>query len=364
MKILARQYKLEELKGQSANLNEVYKNVMEIENPELKKLFKSLVLGAKSTASIRNFKVTHKPSGKTTTFSVDEGEKVRDKLREVIRTDLIRLIRDERAKQRESAHKVVYAKTGETISTVGGVFTEPGQILKAMNFPDDPYTHKVPKLKNVNYFGVELEFNSKGRRGDEQTKIAEFFKANKLAKYVCVASDHCGHELKLLLPENNFKVILKQVLDYLVKEGYVAGDDCGMHVHIDMRNRDQKLVYKNLFKFQNMMLAMVPKKRRQNRFCVPNSHPDFDSQTSRAGSRYHVINTLSFTKHQTLEVRLHHGTLDYHLASNWLKLLMKIANLKEDIDVTQVDKIEDAKKYLKLRDYEVKTLDKRIKAFA
>jgi hypothetical protein len=365
MKINVRDYKLEQLKQTNkTNLSDVLKNIKQIEDSTTRSFYKTLILSSLNEQTQPEYKLIHLPTKIDVTFKKQNDIKMPVQLRDQIKQTLIPKIKSIRATNKDVVKKVVYEKTGNVIESIGGVFLEPGQIVKAMNFPDDPYTHKTPKIKSQNYFGVELEFNTKGDRKKEQNEMAEYFKQNRLSKYVCISSDHCGHELKLLLPETNFKVIIKQVLEYLNKQGFKADTSCGMHVHIDMRNRNHKLVYKNLFKFQQTMLAMVPKPRRENKFCVPNKYSSFDEHHRNAGSRYYVINTHSIDKHKTLEVRLHHGTLDYYLISNWLKLLSKIANLKTEVDMVETVSIKDAKSHLKLRDYELKTLEKRIKAFA
>jgi hypothetical protein len=56
----------------------------------------------------------------------------------------------------------------------------------------------------------------------------------------------------------------------------------------------------------------------------------YDEETGRA-DKYFGINTHSYPKYKTLEVRMHQGTLDADRLISWLNLLTKIVNHKVEV---------------------------------
>lgn len=225
----------------------------------------------------------------------------------------------------------------------GGVHIEKGRILHLLNYSpiNNINSTKKPRTDKC-YIGVELEFNPKGTRdhrmplGAEAEEIKQSLMEAGLGKFCNLGYDgSCGHELKVLLPEDDFETPLRKIMDTLKKLGYSCDERCGGHVHFDMRNRDVKAVYKNLVRVQSVLEKLVKPTRVNNRFCKLNSTDDFDKAIrygQDTGDRYWVINPLAFTSHQTLEIRVHHGTLEADEMVNWLKFLLKIVNYKGVIE--------------------------------
>jgi gamma-glutamyl:cysteine ligase YbdK (ATP-grasp superfamily) len=85
-------------------------------------------------------------------------------------------------------------------------------------------------------------------------------------------------------------------------------------------------MFANLVYYQKLLFAMVPKSRRDNRYCKKN---DKGVNMDDYGSRYHAINPESYRKFKTIEVRLHSGTTDWVKINNWIELLSAIAYSKE-----------------------------------
>jgi hypothetical protein len=154
-------------------------------------------------------------------------------------------------------------------------------------------------------------------------------------------------ELRILLRQDKIEQVMKELRGAFKVIRPRANSSCGLHVHIDARNRKREVLFNNLVSCQELFFLMQPKSRRTNTFCQKNEHKDFDMQ-KRIYDRYRAINAQSFDEHRTIEVRLHKGTVSTHDIENWLKVLVAVANkrskMKEDIV-----NVVDFQKALKLR---------------
>lgn len=368
MKINAKHYKLELLSTETEKANHVQsvmKDIEEMKSPILSRVYKR-VIRSKNSDSVKTYRITHRPSRVSREFTCSSDENFRTKMANVIKTELRKDIKQSRMVAKELTQTPAIEVNGEKYYTTGGVFTTKAVFKSISGSLNNPAAEKRPISNKINYLGIELEFNAKGAGDSERAEMKRDFKEMNLGKYVCVSHDpSCGHEVKMLVPDHNYKPILKKVLDYLNGKGYTTSSNCGMHVHIDMRNRDINVAYKNLYNIQELAFLLIPKERRNNRFCKKNQYSEFKDQKANIGlDRYYFINTLSYAIHNTLEVRLHHGTLNYSLISNWLKLLVKTVNKSTVIPMQTPDNLDRFRSALSLRDYELNTIKKRIKAFA
>jgi Putative amidoligase enzyme len=128
--------------------------------------------------------------------------------------------------------------------------------------------------------------------------------------------DDC--ELRILLPEKQLSSGLKKLGKLLKKDQFGVNDTCGLHVHLDMRNRDVEKCYERLIKFQDVLFGMVDCDRWDNEYCMyTNVH--------NMKQRYVAINKDdAYRQHKTIEVRLHHATLDVKRIEQWIKLLLNV----------------------------------------
>ncbi|HDN27047.1 MAG TPA: hypothetical protein ENG03_08140 [Thioploca sp.] len=151
------------------------------------------------------------------------------------------------------------------------------------------------------------------------------------------------------------------ILEHLNKYNALVDEQCGLHVHIEIRNNFSETQIKNLLKLQlNLEDAfdslINPERRRGNIYCKSNLNPFYSelcegstisvdpaiwTDTSRAslvsrsfqfldeaeqqtmqmmaaGSMFHKMNC------GTVEIRSHHGTLDYAEIVNWIALQMAL----------------------------------------
>jgi hypothetical protein len=281
---------------------------------------------------------------------------------------LLSEVREKYRKQKQAKNKVpppqVQEYYGVRLERYGGVYLTPGTFLNAdkNNRKNSPDQDKKPRL-NANYIGIELEFNNQSDTYREQKVIKEYLVEHKLGKYTKLTTDgSCGHELRVLLEEKEYQEPLKNIMDGLVSLGYSCDDRCGTHVHIDMRQRDVKRAYRNLVAVQDVMYKLVTKKRRTNNYCRKNQFMTYDEATARSGDRYLYVNHTAYSRHKTLEVRLHHGTLSFDELNQWLKLLIKVVNYDGEID-KPITKLIEFSKVLKMSKDEVVELRKRYKTY-
>lgn len=225
----------------------------------------------------------------------------------------------------------------------GAVFKKPNSIVNMMT-PEN-YVQRIRRAKrpydNANYVGVELELITKVKR----QQLEQFFIDAKLAGSVYVkhdgsirpeVGDDVPHEVTLIAKEKDIYDVINRVCEVLNSKnvgGYV-NNSCGLHVHIDMRNRNPELCYTNFKNSLNILAAMVPPDRVDSdhgrTYCSLSCNSSFQAAIEdgigNRRARYRAINAQSYTSHQTLEIRLHSGSTNAMKINNWVKLLLSITN--------------------------------------
>ena len=228
------------------------------------------------------------------------------------------------------------------------------------------YDSKQPQDKE-NYVGIELEFYAP----IEQDKLATLLTKARLGKYLHLKDDgsieipdkyeapvygdiqcssckeswgaeefnYCGrcgtelnkksfhysHELCVLVKQSQVARVLPRVTKILNDVKAKTNSSCGLHVHLDMRNRDPNLAFANLVVAQPLLYNLVKADRKKNEFCQKVSPGQTFSSMSNQYERYHSINARAYSKFKTLEVRLHHGSVNDKEILNWTKLLTTVA---------------------------------------
>lgn len=329
---------------------------------EIKKLRSKIKALVDSTE--KNYVVKHKLG----VFNMDcKEDDIPRKLRTIIRENR----RDNRQLNIETkviAGTLSYEKNGK-------VLTKPGKFLELNKKFANVVIKETKKPTTAdNYVGIEIEMlSSKGIEAMNNEFIAA-----KLHRYVNIGtdaslrSDDCTYhpmELRVCLPENLLETHLKRICDVLRKNDCYANRTCGMHVHVDMRQRNPELCYKNFFKVQNIMLNSQPISRRNNKYCVPNTKAELKlDQFDHGGdteSRRSAINTQSYNKNgmKTIEIRIHEGATKFKDIYNWVKFLTATASLKEELPSVAKD-IKDLRKFKYLDESVVKHLDERIEEYS
>lgn len=197
------------------------------------------------------------------------------------------------------------------------------------------YMNNIVPSSKANHVGVELECYSPFTRLQFVGLLTKY----NLGKKVCIASDssivppppsiedvivgksqkYFGYEFKIIDTEDDIFETLK-VFETVLKEGLVeVNSTCGLHVHLDMRNRKYDEAGDRLIKCQNLFKKLVDANRIGNHFCP--------ETTSITDPNRGAINLTAVSRHNTIEVRLHHATTDVSLIQNWIKLLLCIVNV-------------------------------------
>lgn len=139
--------------------------------------------------------------------------------------------------------------------------------------------------------------------------------------------DMCGHELTVMCTQKDLRFIMNKVNVFLKKAEAKVNKSCGLHVHIDMRNRKFKDVVKNFMSKQKEMRSIVSKDRLTSEYCKPLTKDEARKGTTN-GSRYRDINITAFKELKTIEIRLHEGCIDTKEIINWCNYLVSIADKK------------------------------------
>jgi len=308
-----------------------------------------------------------------------------------LKTQIIDKIKQIRKEERETTIEKVYDEDGKVVSQnkvpivekysfrqglvvpkQDMTYLEPGTFLKALMKKireDMTQGSKSPKDKDL-YVGIEIELAAKESR---DTLCDRLFDAG-LGKYVTVKDDGSigdgerqegikstlrqthkyTHEICVLVKQSEVADIVTKLCDVLNTKLKVAVDrTCGLHVHLDMRNRKVDKCFSNLVLSQQFLYAMLPAQRRNSQYSIPVK----GAQYRKLSSRYYGINQTAVDKYGTLELRMHCGTTNAKKIISWVQLLVAIvdapamtsAATKADDFATQIGIGNDLLTYVKAR---------------
>ena len=186
----------------------------------------------------------------------------------------------------------------------------------------------IPKTKDK-YVGIEIEcytdkdYDYVNRLKRDFRDILESGHDGSIQVPHSVWSQYSALEFRVLSKENELHSNLKRVGLFLKKINAETNNSCGLHVHIDCRNRNVLDVFSRLVKKQDKLFKMVPYTRRINSFCKKVEDINIFSS-----ERHLAINPRAYNKYKTIEVRLHEGTVDIDEIENWCNFLIKTAENK------------------------------------
>lgn len=225
----------------------------------------------------------------------------------------------------------------------------------ALDCVTDEDSSPIPRNKE-NHVGVELECLSKL---DRRAVAANLVMAG-LQDYCTVKYDSSidleGHheydvEVCVIAPQKKIYSVVKKVCKVLKSIGCKVNKSCGLHVHLDMRTRQEKKAFKNLVTNLPKLEKMVTKSRIDGSFCRRNKTVDLDLVLNANSynyydesdeqipysehqaepfeeDRYLAINPWSLEKHNTIEVRMHQGSIDATRINKWIKTLVTVVDKK------------------------------------
>jgi hypothetical protein len=189
------------------------------------------------------------------------------------------------------------------------------------------HQHKDPK-SGIQYIGIEIECYSKMNR----ISLQKLFFKYDLEEYAMIGNDSSIHpnvdeehyntfELRLLIPQTELNMILKKFGRVFRIARLKVNSTCGLHVHIDMRQRDVEKSFQKFLNFQDALFAIVEKDRWNNIFCVLTTDEDRDDH-------HQAVNYSAYDEHETIEIRIHHGCVDTEQIFKWVSLLINVVDGK------------------------------------
>jgi hypothetical protein len=227
--------------------------------------------------------------------------------------------------------------------TVGKVRLQSNVYLKALQERKiKQWFYDKKPLNNKKHIGVEIECYMTIDRDDFAIKLNE--EVPELVNKVTLKEDGSLHhddngytafEICIVDTETDIHETINKVINIANRFDFNVESDCGLHVHLDMRNRDKVVSLNNLSRFQNLLYKLTNPLRKKNKFCKPirvieaNSYINKVIHDNSDTARYKGINVKSLHRHDTIEIRIHAGTTDVDRISSWIKLLVKITDAKD-----------------------------------
>lgn len=177
------------------------------------------------------------------------------------------------------------------------------------------------KIRSRRKFGVELEVSSApGYRDMEDNTV-----------FGAKDDGTRGVVKEFVSPVLQGDEGLDAVAEWCKQAGsFEVADCCGYHLHIDCTGlgvRQRKAVALAYVMTRNVWASFVTEKRRVNHFCHSGQwgaydilHSTWDALMQDIGcDRYRWCNWLAYNRHNTVEIRLHTGTVNYAKITNWVK---------------------------------------------
>lgn len=152
---------------------------------------------------------------------------------------------------------------------------------------------------------------------------------------------------------------LEKVCRVLNECGAKVNKSCGTHVHMDAQGmplQTWKNIYKNYARLEDVIDAFMPASRRNNTYCQTfksyiNLEARIDAARSLDGiasifnhNRYHKINPVSYSRHNTCEFRQHSGTVEFEKISTWVRFLNNLIDYSASHLISQAT-LEDLSEF-------------------
>jgi hypothetical protein len=277
------------------------------------------------------------------------------------KVELLRSLKNQLIKQIQDARKASLPpienfsyREGVVVKKLAEVYLEKETFLKLTQkrIRLNMRNGKIPTSKD-NHIGVEIEFAAK--QNIEQ--VCDALHEAGLGKHIHAKRDGsisqpAGYpnqvEIAIIAKQSEIKKIIERTCDVLNNKLNVKIDKtCGLHVHLDMRTRKVEQCYANLILMQRYLYAMVPANRKNasrregTRVVEGFSAPIESPKWTVPREHYWGINSLTYDRFQTLEIRMHCGTLQAKKINNWVSFLVAIVEAKaltaipDDMDAVQ-----------------------------
>lgn len=177
-------------------------------------------------------------------------------------------------------------------------------------------------------FGVEIECGFGPLRGEAADRVRKALKQNKIP-FLSVGCDGSGVEVRTRVLQGKEGIQeLKTVMDFLKSFGCFVSSADGMHVHHEANefvgNLDlQALLVESWHLNKHIINSFVATRRSTSSWCSPWALTDIKrlKEKKKVYSTRGALNIAGIqnrTSKNTIEIRLHHGTLDSDKAIAWV----------------------------------------------
>jgi hypothetical protein len=245
-----------------------------------------------------------------------------------------------------------YSGIDRTVKMLGSIHLEPLlfttlQATKYVKMICDDRLAKFPPVTMENHVGIEIECYTKLEHKDLALELAKEGLAQnvRLVRDGSLNSspkDYHPVEIKVLTSESMKNNILAKIIKVLNQENVkaIVNESTGLHIHLDMRNRNVKNVYENLWNMQTLTRLMISKERRDNQYCLFVNEPLYDLAKKR-DEHFDGLSLSAYKKHGTIEIRFHQGSVDFYEISNWIDFWKTLADTEViDRHYRSVEKFE------------------------
>ena len=139
--------------------------------------------------------------------------------------------------------------------------------------------------------------------------------------------------------------------DYAENAGWDCDSSCGFHLHIDtadLTDEQRKRIYYAYKLTEDLWHKFVSSRRNNNSYCR-NIHAEaeeikawdwnecLDKADHTDDGRYIWCNIIAFHSHSTIEIRLHHGTIDKDVVTAWIKAHLRFVEIVRGMTLAQLD---------------------------
>jgi len=179
------------------------------------------------------------------------------------------------------------------------------------------------KVGSRRKFGVELEISSCAKHAGLRGKTPFGVKYD--------GSLSSGKEfVSPILQGDEGLEAIENLCAYGKENDWTVDSSCGYHVHVDCGDLDDeqlKSIAVGYALTADLWGRFVTKKRQSNRYCksLPYAPGDLRHQSFRelldsTEDRYYWLNWQAYSRHKTVEIRLHSGTTNADKVINWVKI--------------------------------------------
>ena len=142
---------------------------------------------------------------------------------------------------------------------------------------------------------------------------------------------------------------IRRLADFAEKHKWKIDNDCGFHLHLDMRGSSRKTKYAVAYAYrltERVWYSFVEDDRREGEYChectwsAPGCISAYTEGTDfndwNHHDRYNWINTEALYDHNTFEIRLHHATIDADTVCNWVKAHTRFADWAAKLGLAEI----------------------------